>query len=355
MKKLLFATILAMSLLLTACGSGGGGSDTKKIGIAMPTKDLERWEKDGNAMKEEAEKLGYEVDMQFAQNEVQTQVSQIENMITKEVDVLIIAAIDGEALTDVTRKAKDQGIPVISYDRLIMNAEGIEYYVTFDLKTVGELQGQYIVDALDLENEAGPFNIELFGGAPDDNNARFFFEGAMEKLQPYIDKGSLVVKSGQTEFNQVATQSWSGAKAQERMDNLLSGNYTDAQVDAVLTQNDALAIGAVSSLKGVGYGSADRPMPVITGQDAETASVKSIIAGDQTMTVFKNTNDLAKQAIEMANAILSETEVKVNDTTSYDNGVKVVPTYYLNPEAVDINNYEEVLIGSGYFTAEDLK
>lgn len=355
MKKLLFATILAMSLLLTACGSGGGGSDTKKIGIAMPTKDLERWEKDGNAMKEEAEKLGYEVDMQFAQNEVQTQVSQIENMITKEVDVLIIAAIDGEALTDVTRKAKDQGIPVISYDRLIMNAEGIEYYVTFDLKTVGELQGQYIVDALDLENEAGPFNIELFGGAPDDNNARFFFEGAMEKLQPYIDKGSLVVKSGQTEFNQVATQSWSGAKAQERMDNLLSGNYTDAQVDAVLTQNDALAIGAVSSLKGVGYGSADRPMPVITGQDAETASVKSIIAGDQTMTVFKNTNDLAKQAIEMANAILSETEVKVNDTTSYDNGVKVVPTYYLNPEAVDINNYEEVLIGSGYFTSEDLK
>lgn len=355
MKKLLLITTLVFGLLLTGCSSGGSGGDTKKIGIAMPTKDLERWEKDGESMKAEAEALGYEVDMQFAQNEVQTQVSQIENMITKEVDLLIIAAIDGEALTDVVKKAKDQGIPVISYDRLIMNAEGIDYYVTFDLKTVGELQGQYIVDKLDLENTTETFNLELFGGAPDDNNARFFFEGAMEKLQPHIDSGKLVIKSGQTEFNQVATQSWSGAKAQERMDNLLSSSYTDAKVDAVLTQNDALAIGVVSSLKSIGYGSADRPMPVITGQDAETASVKSIIAGDQTMTVFKNTNDLAKAAITMANSVLTDATVEVNDTESYDNGARVVPTYYLNPQSVDIENYEEVLIGSGYFTEDDLK
>lgn len=343
-----------IGLLVTGCAKGGK-SDSKTVGIAMPTKDLERWEKDGNSMKEAAEKLGYAVDMQFAQNEVQTQVSQIENMITKGVKVIIIAAIDGEALTDVTAKAKSQKIPVISYDRLIMNTDAIDYYATFDLKTVGVLQGEYIVKALDLANAAGPFNIELFGGAPDDNNARFFFEGAMEKLQPYITSGKLVVKSGQTQFNQVATQSWSGAKAQERMDNLLSGNYTKDRVDAVLTQNDALAIGVVSSLKSIGYGSESRPMPVITGQDAETASVKSIIAKEQTMTVFKNTAELAGVAIKMADSILKGETVNVNDTTSYNNGKKVVPTYYLNPVSVDVKNYEEVLIGSGYFKASDLK
>ncbi|QIK70295.1 sugar ABC transporter substrate-binding protein [Erysipelothrix sp. HDW6C] len=354
MKKQLLAVLLIIGLLLTGCGSKGGDGD-KTIGIAMPTKDLERWEKDGNSMKEQAESLGYKVDMQFAQNEVQTQVSQIENMITKGVDVIIIAAIDGEALTDVTQKAKGQGIPVISYDRLIMNSDAIDYYATFDLKTVGVLQGEYIVKALDLENAAGPFNLELFGGAPDDNNARFFFEGAMEQLQPYIDSGKLIIKSGQKEFNQVATQSWSGSKAQERMDNLLSANYTQDRIDAVLTQNDALAIGVVSSLKGIGYGSSDRPMPIITGQDAETASVKSIIANEQTMTVFKDTSELAKVAIKMADSILKGETVDVNDTTSYNNGVKVVPTYYLNPVQVDVNNYEEILIGSGYFTEADLK
>lgn len=349
-------SILVLGLILTGCSSGGETADgAKTIGISMPTKDLERWEKDGNSMTEKAKELGYNVDIQYAQNEVQTQVAQIENMITKGVSLLIIGAIDGEALTDVTQKAKNEGIPIISYDRLIMNTDAIDYYATFDLKTVGTLQGSYIVEKLDLKNQAGPFNIELFGGAPDDNNARFFFEGAMEQLQPYIDEGKLVVKSGQTNFNQVATQSWSGAKAQERMDNLLSSNYTKDKIDAVLAQNDAIAVGVVSSLKSIGYGSDDRPMPIITGQDAETASVKSILAGDQTMTVFKNTTDLAGMAIKMADSIIKGEKVEVNDTQSYDNGVKVVPTNYLDPVSVDKENYKEVLIDSGYFSESDLK
>lgn len=354
MKKLL-VTLLVLGLVLTGCSKGGDSSDEKTIGISMPTKDLERWEKDGNSMVEKAEELGYKTDIQYAQNEVQTQVSQIENMITKGVSLIVIAAIDGEALTDVTQKAKAQDIPIISYDRLIMNTEAVDYYATFDLKTVGTLQGKYIVEKLDLENQEGPFNLELFGGAPDDNNARFFFEGAMEQLQPYIDNGRLIIKSGQKDFNQVATQSWSGSKAQERMDNLLSSNYTNDKIDAVLAQNDAIAIGVVSSLKSIGYGSKERPMPIITGQDAETASVKSILAGEQTMTVFKNTTELASLAITMADSVIKGEDVKVTDTTSYDNGVKVVPTNFLDPVSVDKENYKEILIDSGYFKESDLK
>lgn len=355
MKKIFIALALVFGLLVTGCSSNGSGGSENLIGISMPTKDLERWEKDGNAMVKAAEGKGYKVDIQYANNDVSEQVSQIENMITKGVKVIVIAPIDGEALTDVIKKAQDEGIKIVSYDRLIMKSDAVDYYATFDLITVGRLQGQYIVDSLDLENQAGPFNIEYFAGAPDDNNAPNFFKGAMDVLQPYVDSGKLVVKSGQTSFNQVATQAWNGSKAQERMDNLLSANYTSDQLHAVLTQNDALARGVVSSLKGVGYGKDDLPMPIITGQDAETASVQSIVNGEQTMTVFKDTSELAKAAIDMTDAIMKGNEPKINDTETYDNGKKVVPTFYLEPITVDINNYQELLIDSGYINAGDIK
>lgn len=340
-------------LFLTACGASGEAEKT--IGIAMPSKALERWEKDGDYMVETFKELGYQTDIQYAQDQVPTQVSQIENMITKGVDVIVIASIDGEALTDVVDKAKGQDIPVIAYDRLIMNAEGIDYYATFDNFGVGVLQGNYIVDSLELDHQAGPFNIELFGGAPDDNNARFFYNGALSVLQPYIDAGTLIVKSGQTEFSRIAIQNWDGATAQARMDNLLSGNYTEDQVDAVLAPNDAVAMGIVSSLRSVGYGSDDRPMPVITGQDAETASVKSIIEGGQSMTVFKDTQQLADVTAQMVDQMLKGEEVTVNDHETYDNNVKVVPTNLLIPIAVDIQNYQEILIDSGYLAASDIE
>jgi len=330
-----------------------GGDEAGFVGIAMPTKSSERWVSDGENMAKEFEKLGYRTDLQYAEDVVENQISQIENMITKGVDILVIASIDGEALTDVLQKANEQGIDVIAYDRLIMNSDHVSYYATFDNFQVGVLQGTYIEEKLGLKDGEGPFNIELFAGSPDDNNAYFFFDGAMSVLKPYIDSGQLIVKSGQTDFDQIAILRWDGETAQARMDNLLSAHYTTEKVDAVLSPYDGISIGIISSLKGVGYGKGD--MPIITGQDAELASVKSIIAGEQTQTVFKDTRELAKKAVTMAEAVLKGKEAEVNDTETYDNGVKVVPSYLLEPVSVDISNYEEVLIDSGYYTKEDLQ
>ena len=293
--------------------------------------------------------------MQYAEDVVENQISQIENMITKGVDILVIASIDGEALTEVLDQAENQDIPVIAYDRLIMNSENVSYYATFDNFQVGVLQAKYVEEKLGLADGEGPFNIELFGGSPDDNNAYFFWDGAMSVFQPYIESGKLVVQSGQTNFEQGATLRWDGSKAQERMDNLLSAHYSSEKVDVVYSPFDGISRGVISSLRAVGYGSEDQPLPIVTGQDAELASVKSIIAGEQTQTVFKDTRELAKQAVNMADAILKGEEPEVNDTETYDNGVKVVPSYLLVPVSVDIENYKEELIDTGYYTAEELE
>lgn len=359
MKKAL-SIILAFTLIvmLAACNGGketSGGGEAGFVGIAMPTKSSERWVLDGKNMVKEFEALGYKTDLQYAEDVVENQISQIENMITKGVDVLVVASIDGEALTNVLEKANNEEIKVIAYDRLIKNTKHVTYYATFDNFKVGVLQGSYIEEKLGLKDGKGPFNIELFGGSPDDNNAYFFFDGAMSVLQPYIDSGKLVVKSGQDTFDQAATLRWDGAAAQARMDNLLSASYASEKVAAVLSPYDGISIGIISSLKGVGYGSADMPLPIITGQDAELASIKSIIAGKQTQTVFKDTRELAKKAVEMADAVLKGKEAEVNDTKTYDNGVKVVPSYLLEPVSVDKENYQSVLVDSGYWKEEDLK
>jgi putative multiple sugar transport system substrate-binding protein len=371
LKKILTAALMiALVLTLAACGgaknagsnttagnSGGntGGEDKGTIGIAMPTKSSERWVNDGDNMVKQFQALGYKTDLQYGEDVIENQVSQIENMITKGVKLLVIASIDGESLTDVLQKAHDAGIPVIAYDRLIKKSEYVDYYATFDNFKVGVLQASYIEDKLGLKDGKGPFNIELFAGSPDDNNATFFFNGAMSILQPYIDSGKLVVKSGQTKFEQVATLRWDGGVAQSRMDNLLSASYTSAKVDAVLSPYDGISIGILSSLKGVGYGSGDKPLPVITGQDAEVASVKSIIAGEQTQTVYKDTRELAKVTVAMTDSILNGKKVEVNDEKTYNNGVKVVPSYLLNPVSVDKANYKEILVDGGYYTEDQLK
>ena len=330
-------------------------AEAKLVGISMPTKTSTRWISDGESMVKVFEGMGYETDLQFADDDIPNQLAQIENMVTKGADVLVIAAIDGTTLSDVLQQAHDAGILVIAYDRLISKTENVDYYATFDNFGVGVIQGSQIEESLGLKDGKGPFNIELFGGSPDDTNAFYFYDGAMSVLQPYIDSGMLVVQSGQTGMDKVSTLRWDGIVAQARMDNLLSAYYTDKRVDAVLSPYDGLSIGILSSLKGVGYCTPEQPCPVVTGQDAEIASVKSMIAGEQTWTVFKDTRELAKQTAAMVDAALKGEEVPINDTKTYDNGVKIVPSYLLTPFSVDVTNYEKYLVDSGYYTAEQLQ
>ena len=330
-------------------------ADKGLVGIAMPTKSSARWIDDGNNIVKQLQEAGYQTDLQYADDDIPNQLSQIENMVTKGAKVLVIASIDGTTLSDVLQKDHDAGIKVIAYDRLIRDSGNVDYYATFDNFQVGVLQAGTIVDKLGLKDGKGPFNIELFGGSPDDNNAFFFYDGAMSVLQPYIDSGKLVVKSGQTGMDKVGTLRWDPATAQARMDNLLSANYTDAKVDAVLSPYDGLSIGIISSLKGVGYGTAAQPLPVVTGQDAEVASVKSIIAGQQTQTVYKDTRKLADVAAGMVDDVLNGKKPQVNDTKTYDNGTKVVPAMLLQPVSVDKTNYTKELVDTGYYTAGELK
>lgn len=354
---------LLMAASLAACTSEGSGGATSggqeretqagsgKIGVAMPTKDLQRWNQDGENMKKQLEEAGYEVDLQFASNDPTTQVSQIENMISGGCDLLVIASIDGDSLGTPLAAAEEQGIPVISYDRLIMNSTAVKYYATFDNYLVGQKQGEYLVEALDLENTDGPYNIELFTGDPGDNNVNFFFGGAMDILQPYIDEGKLVVQSGQTTKEQCAIADWSTEKAQARMDAILSSNYADKQLDAVLCSNDATALGVENSLEANYTGE----WPIITGQDCDMPNIKNLVAGKQSMSIFKDTRLLAEQTVKMVDAIMGGEEAEVNDTESYDNGTGVIPTYLCEPTVVTIDNYEEMLIDSGYYEAADLQ
>jgi putative multiple sugar transport system substrate-binding protein len=325
------------------------------IGVSMPTKSSARWIADGDNMVKSLKEKGYAVDLQYAEDDIPNQLAQIENMITKGVKVLVIAAIDGTTLSDALQQAANKGVKVIAYDRLIRNSKNVDYYATFDNFQVGVLQAGYIEKALGLKEGKGPFNIELFGGSPDDNNAYFFYNGGMSVLEPYIKSGKLVVRSGQLGMDKVSTLRWDGAVAQARMDNLLSAYYADKRVDAVLSPYDGLSIGIISSLKGVGYGSGKQAMPVITGQDAEVQSVKSILNKEQTSTVFKDTRELAKVAANMVDAMLSGKQVEVNDTKTYENGVKTVPSYLLKPVSVDASNWRETLIASGYYTEAQVK
>ena len=347
--------IAAMTVGLAGLVPSAFAQDKGTIGISMPTKSSARWISDGASMVKYFQAKGYKPDLQYADDDIPNQLAQIENMITKGSKVLVIAAIDGTTLSDALQKAADKGIKVISYDRLIRGSKNVSYYTTFDNFQVGVLQAGSIVDKLGLKQGKGPFNIELFGGSPDDNNAFFFYNGAMSVLDPYIKSGKLVVRSKQMGMDKVGTLRWDGAVAQARMDNLLSAYYTDKRVDGVLSPYDGLSIGILSSLKGVGYCTPEQPCPVVTGQDAEVASVKSIIAGEQTYTVFKDTRKLAAQTAKMVEQALKGVTVDVNDTKTYDNGVKVVPSYLLTPISIDKNNYMEELVASGYIKAEDLK
>lgn len=354
----------ALKLLMTAVTVGAialtgqaFAQDKGAIGIAMPTQSSLRWISDGNELKTALEAKGYTVDLQYAEDDIPNQLAQIENMVTKGVKALVVASIDGTTLSAVLQQAADAGIKVIAYDRLIRDSANVDYYTTFDNFQVGVLQANSLVKGLkERFPDVKPWNVELFGGSPDDNNAFFFYDGAMSVITPLVESGDIVIKSGQQGMDTVGTLRWDGAVAQARMDNILSANYSDGTVvHGVLAPYDGLSRGIISSLRGVGYGSAEQPWPVVTGQDAEAPSVKAIVAGEQYSTVYKDTRELAKVTADLVDTILSGGTPDGLDTSTYNNGVKVVPSVLLTPYEVDVTNYQKLVIDSGYLKAEDIQ
>ncbi|MDR0868205.1 MAG: sugar-binding protein [Planctomycetota bacterium] len=350
MKKLLTAVLCgAFAMLMTAAG--------EKVGVAMPTKNLERWNHDGANMKAVLEAKGYEVDLQYStNNDISIQVNEIENLIQNGCKVLVIAAIDGSSLSSVLAGAKAANIPVIAYDRLIMNTDAVSYYASFDNFKLGEIQGQFIKDKLDLDRAAGPFNVELFTGSADDNNSEFYYQGAMSILKPFIDNGKLKVLSGQTTKAEIATKNWSTEEAQKRMENLLTGNNygpDDVKLSAVLGTNDSIANGISTALIDAGY--TPDNFPIVTGMDCDVMTVRNLLNGSQTMSIFKDTRILADKVVAMVAAILEGKEPEVNNTTDYNNGVKVIPSYLCDSIIVTKENIAPVLFDSGYYKAEQFK
>ena len=337
--------------MLMVCVSISALADGQKVGVSMPTKDLQRWNQDGENMQKLLEEAGYTVDLQYASNDVQQQLNQVTNMINGGCEVVVIAAIEGSSLGSALDLAKEKGIPVIAYDRLLMESDAVSYYATFDNYKVGTVQGTYIKEKLDLDNAAGPFALEITAGDPGDNNALYFYSGAMDVLNPYIEAGKLVVKSGQTEFTDVATPTWKTEVAQNRATTVLA-NYADgSNIDAWLCSNDSTALGVTNALED----NYDGEWPIITGQDCDKSNVKNMIAGKQSMSVFKDTRTLAAQVVKMVGQILKGETVDVNDTETYNNGKITVPSFLCEPVFADVNNYAELLLASGYYTEDDLK
>lgn len=382
MKKVLLSLLVfAMGFALVACGgqtpapsesaeSSVPASDEPEVsestdvanagdyyvGISMPTQSSERWIKDGNKMKEILEAKGYKVELQYAEDDIPTQKSQIENMLTMGADVLIIAAVDASTLSATLDQAGKDGVKVISYDRLLVDTDAVSYYATFDNRKVGQLQAQSLVDGLKAKKGDGPYNIELFAGSPDDTNSFYFYSGAMDILQPLIDDSTIVVPSGQTAQADIGTLRWLGENAQARMDAVLAANYaTGDPLHGVLSPYDGISRGIISSLVAFGYEPGTDNWPVVTGQDAEAASIKMIITGEQYSTILKDTRELAQVAAGMVDAVLTGSEPEINDTETYNNNVKIVPSYLLVPYTITVDNYQEKVMDSGYLTEDDIK
>ena len=351
----LFMVSLSLLLVLLMAGCG---ADTKKdirVGVAMPTQTRQRWNQDGANMEKQLLEQGYAVDLQFANNDIDLQVSQIEKMITDGCKIIVITAVDANSLSEVLDKAKANNIKIISYDRLIMNTDAVDYYATFDNLAVGTMQGEYVEEKLNLKDGKGPYNIEFTAGSLDDNNALPLFEGSMEVLRPYIQNGQLVVRSGQIHLKQCAIPHWKEALAKERMTNILNEYYADSHLDVALCANDSTAIGVEAALLEAGYHTPDNAMPIITGQDADRKNVAAILRGEQTMSIFKDTRILSKKVVDMINAMVAGKEPETNDIGNYNNGVKVVPSFLVRPQFVDKDNYKEILIDSGYYNENELQ
>ncbi|MDR2532464.1 MAG: sugar-binding protein [Oscillospiraceae bacterium] len=354
-RKLSVLIAITMVLaLFTACG-GDNDDGLPLVGISMPTQSSERWTVDGNTLKDILIERGFDVDLQFAENSIPAQRQQIESMLEKGAKVLVVAAIDGSTLSGVLNQAAEDGVSVISYDRLLVDTAAVSYYATFDNVKVGELQAQSLIDGLREKRGSGPWNIELFAGSPDDTNSFFFFSGAMSVLQPYIDSGVITVLSGQVNQDQIGTLRWDGEVAQARMDVVLADHYSDGTpLHGVLSPYDGLSRGIISSFISFGFLPGTDDWPVVTGQDAEAASISLIRTGEQYSTILKDTRDLARVAADMVETVLGGREPDINDTTTYHNNIKFVPSYLLVPYTVDIENYHRLVIESGYLSEDDI-
>ena len=346
MKKIL-ALVLALVMVMSVASALA-----EKVGVSMPTKDLQRWNQDGANMEAKLKEAGYEVELQFASNDPQQQLAQVETMINDGCEVVVIAAIEGSSLGAALDLAGEKGVKVIAYDRLLMDNANVDYYATFDNFKVGVVQGTYVKEALDLDNAEGPFVVEFTAGDPGDNNAGFFFNGAMSVLKPYIESGKIVVKSGQVAFEEVATPTWKTEVAQTRAETVLASYYADgSDIDAWVCSNDSTALGVTNALEANYTGK----WPIITGQDCDIANTKNMIAGKQAMSVFKDTRTLAAQVVKMVGQILNGETVDVNDEETYNNNVKVVPSFLCEPVFASVDNYKELLIESGYYTEDQLQ
>lgn len=367
-KKKLLVSILGAAMvasLVSGCGAGGKKSGKKTVGIAMPTKTLERWNRDGSYLEKQFKDKGYEVQLKFSDNKIDQQVKDVEGLIADGVDLLVIAAIDSKSLTNTLKEAADENIPVISYDRLIMNSEAVSYYVSFDNERVGQLQGEFVEEKLGLKEGKGPFNIEFTAGDPADNNATFFFNGAFKVLSPYIDNGQLKVPSGQTEFEQVATKSWDTSAAMNRFQNILGSNYSNTQLDAALCSNDSTALGVTQAIQD-DYAGANKADVIITGQDGDEANLANLVDGKQTMTVYKAVANEAVVTLDLGDAIINGKKIDASliessgwkfkcdyDTKSYNNEKKDVPSFLLEPTVVTKDKIQEALVDPGYYTLDD--
>jgi len=372
-KKKLLATLSVAALMtgLAACSSSR--SDTSSttgassaaaaagnmVGISMPTRSLQRWNTDGAHLEDLLKKAGYQTSLQYADDKVEQQITQVENLINQNAKVLVIAAIDGTALGPVLQKAAGKNIKVIAYDRLINGTANVDYYATFDNYQVGKLQGDFIVKQTGVDQGKGPFNLEPFAGSPDDNNAKFFFAGAWDVVSPYVKSGKFVVQSKKApatddDWKSIGITGWKSATAQSEMDNRLNSFYTGGKkVNVVMSPNDSLALGIEQSLESKGY-KPGADYPVITGQDCDKANTKNILAAKQSMCVFKDTRTLGDQVAKMVDQIVKGSTVEVNDTKTYNNGVKVVPSFLLVPNVVTKDKVKEALVDSGYYTAADI-
>lgn len=370
--NILLLSLTAMITLLVGCvfqfsgnradtsddlgAAGRKVSQAKVVGVAMPTQFSERWLNDGANMKEQLEALGYKVDLQYADDDVQAQISQVENLISKGVSCLVISSVDSFALVDALEQAKVAGIPVIAYDRLLMDTDAVSYYATFDNKAIGTLMARYVEEKMQLataEKEGRSYNVELFMGSPDDNNAYFVYNGIMEIITPYLESGVLVCQSGQVDFASNNTLRWSEDTARKRCEEILATYYSDKKLDIAITAFDGLAYGVRTALEEAGY-TAGEGWPMITAQDADTTACRNILSGHQTMTIYKDAKVLSEKCITMVQAVLEGSRPEINDTEQYNNNVLTVPTYLCVPVVVDKENIEEIIVKSGYYSAEEI-